>query len=230
MIEPTLLTFTLIFISGVLTILAPSIWPLLPLILSGSVNDGHQRPLGVVAGVMISLMLFALLISSIVQHYHINPNLFRIFSVTSLLLISACLYFPSLNEAIQSTIRRAGMWTERNDIEQDNGVIGSVITGLILGLVWAPFAGPILETVAKITDQYSLGSMVLLAIIIYALGVALPLLVAAYWAGKLIRRLSQQQRSARGMELIFGTTTLLSALAMLTNLDSWIINTVMSWF
>ncbi len=46
------------FVSGLVTILAPCIWPLLPIVLSSSSTGGTRKPLGITLGIIGSFSLF----------------------------------------------------------------------------------------------------------------------------------------------------------------------------
>ena len=72
----TLLIFS--FLAGFITILAPCIWPLLPIVFSASSNGGKRKSLGITLGVMASFTIFTLFISYIVKIFPINPNSLRL--------------------------------------------------------------------------------------------------------------------------------------------------------
>ncbi|MBF0490833.1 MAG: cytochrome c biogenesis protein DipZ, partial [Candidatus Omnitrophica bacterium] len=59
------------FLAGFVTILAPCIWPLLPIVLSASSGVGKRRPLGITLGVMTSFTVFTLSISYLEKIFHL---------------------------------------------------------------------------------------------------------------------------------------------------------------
>ena len=69
------------FIAGLVTILSPCILPVLPIVLSGSVNGGKKRPLGIVTGFIISFTFFTLLLSTIVKTTGLSADSLRTISV-----------------------------------------------------------------------------------------------------------------------------------------------------
>lgn len=69
------------FLSGLVTIAAPCIWPLLPIILSSSAQSGHRKPLGITVGIMSSFAIFTLTISYIVSIIPLDLDLLRMFAV-----------------------------------------------------------------------------------------------------------------------------------------------------
>ncbi len=73
------------FLAGLVTILAPCIWPLLPIVLSSAVGGkDHKRPLGITLGIMSSFTFFTLAISYLVKIFHLDPNILRLFAVVVL--------------------------------------------------------------------------------------------------------------------------------------------------
>ena len=61
--------------------LAPCIWPLLPIVLSASSGGGKQRPLGISFGVMTSFSAATLALSWLERSLPVAPNLLRLAAV-----------------------------------------------------------------------------------------------------------------------------------------------------
>ena len=90
----TLLVFS--FLAGFITILAPCIWPLLPIVFSASSGGGRRKSLGITLGVMASFMLFTLGISYIVKIFPINPNCLRLIATVIIGLLGLSMLIPPL--------------------------------------------------------------------------------------------------------------------------------------
>ena len=69
------------FVSGLLTILAPCIWPILPIVLSSSSTGGRGRPLGVTLGILLSFSILTLSLSYLVKIFHFDPDILRLLAV-----------------------------------------------------------------------------------------------------------------------------------------------------
>src|SRR5206468_7770760 len=121
------------FISGLVTILAPCIWPLLPIVLAASATGkSHSRPLGVTVGIMLSFAVFTLAISSLVRFFHFDPNILRLFAVIFIALLGISLLFPSFSASLEILISRiSGMFGTTRNTRQD--FVGGFITGITLG-------------------------------------------------------------------------------------------------
>ena len=83
------------FISGLFTILAPCIWPLLPIVLADvTQSNSKRRPLGITAGVAISFAFFTLAISALESSLGFSPNVLRKMAVIVLLVIGISMVVP----------------------------------------------------------------------------------------------------------------------------------------
>jgi cytochrome c biogenesis protein CcdA len=89
------------FIAGIVTVLSPCILPVLPIVLSGSVVEGKQRPLGVVTGFVVSFTFFTLFLSSLVQFTHIPADILRSLSVFIIIGFGVSLLFPQFQTALE---------------------------------------------------------------------------------------------------------------------------------
>lgn len=217
-----LLLLLFAFLSGLVTILAPCIWPLLPIILSASVqNKGHQRPLGITLGIISSFAFFTLAISSLVQMFHFDPNGLRIVAVAVIGFLGLTMIIPALNSFIESTISRmAGVVGKKT--QNGNGFWGGFTTGLSLGIVWSPCAGPILAAIATLASTGKVTTDVVLVTISYVIGVGIPLFIFAYGGQQLITRAKGISQYTGRIQQIFGVIMLLTALAIYTNYDKYL--------
>src|SRR3989304_3961060 len=84
------------FISGLVTILAPCIWPLLPIIFSTSATGGHAKSLGISLGIVISFAIFTLTLSYLVSIFNFDPDILRTFAVLILTFLGLSLIIPAL--------------------------------------------------------------------------------------------------------------------------------------
>src|SRR3990167_2894642 len=94
------------FVSGLITILAPCIWPLLPIILSATATGGHRKPLGITLGIIISFGIFTLTISYLVKLLSFDPNILRLFAVIIIGLLGFTLLIPKLSSILEGYVSR----------------------------------------------------------------------------------------------------------------------------
>jgi cytochrome c biogenesis protein CcdA len=155
------------FLAGLVTILAPCIWPILPIVLSSSVSgEGHQRPLGITLGIMISFAFFTLTLSYIVKIFNFNPDVLRIIAVIIIGLLGLAMVIPSFSRMLEGFISRLSSLFGQK-VKQGNGFGVGFITGLSLGIVWSPCAGPILAAIAALAATGKVTFSVVLVTIAY---------------------------------------------------------------
>jgi len=206
------------FVSGIVTVLSPCILPMLPIVLSSSAAGGKRRPLGVITGLIISFSLFTLLISQIVSWLGVSPNTLRYIAIGIIGFLGLSMIIPKLNELVERVFsflpRLAG-----DNQHQGDGFSPGFVTGLSLGLVWAPCAGPILASVTALaaTQSVTLGSA--FVVLAYAIGSGIPLLAIAYGGRSLINKVPVLNKNLGKVQRVFGVVMILTAFAIALNFD-----------
>ena len=86
--------------AGVLTVLAPCVLPLLPIIVGGSVNDtskySRYKPLIIVGSFSASVMLFTLILQRLSTQFGLRPQTLTTISAIILIIFGIVLLFPNL--------------------------------------------------------------------------------------------------------------------------------------
>jgi cytochrome c biogenesis protein CcdA/thiol-disulfide isomerase/thioredoxin len=211
-----LLLLVVALVAGLVTVLSPCILPVLPIVLGSSVGGGKLRPLGVIAGLIVSFAVFTLLISQIVALLGLSASVLRLAAVAVIALLGLSLLLPALNQQVERLLSRLpGMapTTSRG------GFWGGAFTGVSLGLIWAPCAGPILAAVTTLAATQQVSAGVAVVVVAYAVGVGVPLLGIAYGGRALARRAARLARYGQRVQQVFGGLMLATALLMAFNLD-----------
>ncbi len=210
------------FLSGLTTILAPCIWPILPIVLSFStVGKNHLRPLGVTTGVMVSFSIFTLVVSFLVMQFHLDPNVLRLLAVVLLVFFGITMIVPALTGFLELLASRLTQFSG-GKVPQRNDFLGGFFAGLSLGILWSPCAGPILATIATIAIAGQVTINVVLITISYALGVGIPLFIFAYGGQRIFVKTRFLSPHTGKIQRIFGVFTILVAIAIYTNYDKLI--------
>ncbi len=208
------------FLAGVLTIAAPCILPLLPILLGTSVGQTSKtRPLFIVLGFALVFSLAALFFSLLARELGLSTNVLRIVAIFILGLFGLFMLWPAPFELLTSKLNvvfnNAGK--AASSAKKDN--VGGFILGMTLGLVWTPCAGPVLGSVLTlIASQKDLvtGAILLIA---YALGTGIPMLVIAYGGQYISGKVRVIARYSRILQQAFGVIIILLALAIYFNYD-----------
>lgn len=215
-----LLTFA--FLSGLVTILAPCIWPILPIILSGSIaGRGHQRPLGITLGVVISFAFFTLAISSLVRLFHLDPNVLRNAAVIVISVLGISMIFPQFATLTEVLISRISALWGRQAIT-GNDFLSGLLTGFSLGILWSPCAGPILASIATLSALGQISFSAIAVTLSYVLGVGIPLFVFSFVGQTLFTRTHFLSTHLGKIQQVFGVVMLLTALAIFTHYDTYL--------
>jgi cytochrome c biogenesis protein CcdA/thiol-disulfide isomerase/thioredoxin len=211
-----LILFSLL--SGLVTVLSPCVLPVLPIVLSSSAASGKRRPLGVISGLIISFSLFTLAISQIVQWLGLSAQSLRIAAVAIIGILGLSMIIPKFNEWIEKALsfipRMAG-----DSHKEGNGFWPGFLTGLSLGLVWAPCAGPILASVTALAATQDISLASVLVVIAYAIGSGIPLLAIAYGGRSVIQKVPFLSKNLGKVQQVFGIIMILTAVLIAVNVD-----------
>lgn len=206
------------FLSGLVTILAPCIWPLLPIILSSSISGsgGHRRPLGITLGIMLSFSLFTLFISYLIKLFNLDPNVLRIVAVVILALLGVMMIIPGFGNLLELLISRLSGSVGRSQ-SNNSGFSGGFVTGLTLGIVWSPCAGPILAAIATLAATGRVSLSIILVTVAYIVGVGIPLFIFATIGQRLLTNSRKLTPYTGRIQQVFGVIMILTALLIYTN-------------
>lgn len=207
------------FISGLITLFAPCVWPILPIILSSTSNGGHRKPLGVSLGIMLSFGILTLSISYIVKIIPFDPNILRYIAVVVIGFLGLVLVLPPLAARLEALVSRLSGKFASSNKPQSTGFWSGFLTGLSLGIIWTPCAGPILATIATLAATQAVNVQVVLVTLAYVIGVGIPLFFFAT-LGKYVFVKSRFLSKYTGrIQQVFGAVMILAALAIATNYD-----------
>jgi cytochrome c biogenesis protein CcdA/thiol-disulfide isomerase/thioredoxin len=228
MIVNSYMLFLLIsFVAGVLTVLAPCILPLLPVIIGGSAAGGsNKRAYTIIGSLIISIVIFTLLVKVSSVFLNVSPEFWKIFSGGILILLSVSYIFPSLWEKIPylgklsvSSNKALGKGFQKNTLW------GDVLAGAALGPVFStcsPTYFVILATV--LPASFILGIVYLTA---YALGLGIVLLLISLLGQRFADRLDVLSDPQGKFKKIIGALFLIVGLAIISGFDKKLSTTLL---
>ncbi|MFZ4461752.1 MAG: cytochrome c biogenesis protein/redoxin [Patescibacteria group bacterium] len=213
--------FLISFLSGVLTVLAPCVLPLLPIIVGGSLKGGVWRPYLIAASLMISIVVFTLLIKVSTVFIGVSPSFFPYFSGILVMGLGVVTIFPGIWTHVAEITgfeRRSQEKLEASSAK--SGAFAAVLTGLALGPVFSscsPTYSLILATVLPVS--FGLGVAYLTA---YALGLGIILLLISIFGQQLIKKLKWSADPKGWFRRGLGVLFVLVGLAIVTGFDKQI--------
>ena len=214
-----LILWAFAFISGLITIFAPCIWPLLPLILSSTTTGGHRKPLGLTLGIIISFGILTLSLSYIVKIIPFDPNLLSYFAVFVITILGLSLLIPKFSEILEVYVSRLTGKIGVLKNTQKTGFVSGFITGLFLGIVWAPCAGPILATIATLAATQSVNLGTIMVTFFYLTGISVPLFIFATFGNRIFNKSRSLSKYTGRVQQVFGLIMILTAILIATNYD-----------
>jgi cytochrome c biogenesis protein CcdA/thiol-disulfide isomerase/thioredoxin len=216
-------------LAGVLTIAAPCILPMLPILLGASVGyQNKQRPLLIVLGFIISFSAAALLLSDLIGRFNFSPNLLRDIAAIALGIFGLLLIWPKPFELLAA--KMSEITKKAGQIGGGRGSFSGLILGLVLGIIWTPCAGPILGSILTLVATQGSTARSATLMVAYALGAGIPMLVIAYGSQWITTRVRSIAKYSQRLEQLFGVLILLLAVAMYFQYDITIENTLTQAF
>jgi cytochrome c biogenesis protein CcdA/thiol-disulfide isomerase/thioredoxin len=199
-------------LAGAGTALSPCVLPVLPALLSAGGVGGRRRPLGIVLGLSITFTVTIVGLANVVDGVGLGSDPLRDLAIAVLLAFGVVLLAPGLSARLEAPLSRLARFGPR---DRGEGFLSGLLVGGALGFVYTPCASPILAAVISVSAAS--GRTVVLAIA-YAGGSALVLLALTLGGRRLFDRV---RRGGRGplLQRALGTIMILTAVAILTNLD-----------
>ncbi len=204
------------FVAGAATAVSPCVVPVLPIALSAGATGGHRKPLGVVAGLVVSFTFALFALVYVIDALGLPNDLLRNIAIVVLAGFGIVLLIPSLAARVEGFASR---FTSRVGVKTDggDGFWPGVGLGLSLGVLYAPCAGPILAGVLTFSASQPFNADRLAIVFAYALGSAIVLYGIMLGGRKLAAPLA---RRSGAFQMAMGAIMLLVAFAMWQGYDT----------
>lgn len=216
------MVFLLICIlAGVLTVLAPCILPLLPIVIGSSQTDEHKiskRSLVVIGSLSVSVVIFTLLLKASTLLIDIPQTFWNMFSGTVIILVGLAIVFPSLWARIPFVQKIHDVGSKAMGVGfGKKSYTGDALIGLALGPVFTTCSPTYLFIIATILPAgFLTGFIYLLG---FTMGLAISLLLIAFFGGQLVKKISSHSNATNRVKQIFGALIILVGAAILTGYD-----------
>ena len=224
-----LLLIVVAFVAGLVTAVSPCVLPILPIVLATGADGDRRRPYLVIAGLIASFSFFTLASVQIIDALHLPSSTLRDVAIAVIAVFGLTLLVPALTvryERMTARLPGVGARLARP------GVAGGLMTGVGLGLVWTPCAGPILGAITSLAVTAPGSFATLLLVISYSLGAGLPLLAIALGGRAALARLrlrSASQWAGRAFGVLVLATAGLMAVGADTAISADLTNGVPDW-
>ncbi len=209
------------FVAGILTVLAPCILPLLPVILAGSVTEtvNRRRPFVIIGALSVSVFVFTLLLKGTTALIMVSPTVWSYVSAVILCIFGLTLTLPEVWARIVLKIpghNKPDRWISRG-YGSAHSFWTDVVVGAALGPVFTTCSPTFFVILATVLPQsFSVGIVDLIA---YILGLALALLVIAWVGQRVIDKLEWATNPYGWFRKVLGILFILVAISIATGYD-----------
>lgn len=209
------------FLAGVITVFAPCVFALLPVIVGGSISGDvrdKRRPFVIVISLAVSLLLFTLLLKATAFFINIPPALITSVSGGIIVLLGLALLFPSVYDRVIVALNlQAASQRLLGKSAGKSALIGAMITGVALGPVFSscsPVYAYILATVLPV----NFGAAIVY-IIAYIVGLSGMLLLVGFLGQRIVRRLKWASNPHGWFQRIVAVLFIIVGLLVITGYD-----------
>lgn len=216
-----MLILILSFVAGFLSVLAPCVLPLLPIIIGGSFTgvENKKRPYIIISSLVISLILFTLLLKASTALIGIDPRVWNYLSGGIVIILGLTLLFPNVWDEF---IGRVGFQAKSQQLlgeagKTKNGTLSAVFTGLALGPVFSSCSPLYAWVIATVLPESTAKGLLYLGL--YSVGLASALLGIALLGRKMIDRIKWASNPYGMFQRIIAVLFILVGIAVATGYD-----------
>lgn len=219
------------FIAGILTILAPCVLSVLPIVIGGSLTgDARQklRPYIIGLSLMLSIIVFTLLLKVSTALINLPPEALNWLSGVLLIGLGIATVWPQLWEKLMICLNfEAASQRFLARSQRQKGIYtGAILIGIALGPVFASCSPTYAFILASVLPKSFLAGLIYL--IVYALGLALALLVVSLAGRKFIRRYAWTVDTRSFFRRFLGVLFIVIGIAVITGFEikaeTWLAN------
>ena len=208
-----------------LTVLAPCILPIIPVIIGGSLSTSNnqstvdqKRPFVIIASLIASILLFSLLLKASTALLGIPAATWSIISGTIIILLGINALLPRIWETIMlKTDLSLAANKALGDSQKGNGISRDIALGAALGPVFHSCSPTYALIIAVLLPaSFILGTVYLLA---YCLGLGLVLLLIALFGQSLVTKFRWMSNPYGAFQKAIGVALLTIGIIVLFGLD-----------
>ena len=210
--------------AGSLTTLSPCVFPILPLVVGGALQTNKLAPVAMGVGMATSFALIGLVVGALGPVLGIDGDSVRWFGAMLLVAFGVVMLVPQLSERFtQAVTPLASAANSASSRLDSSSMLGALMLGGILGLVWSPCSGPLLASALTLVASEGGALRGGLVLGLFGIGAAVPLVGVAYASRSgLSRARGWVMKHADRVKKGFGILILGAGLAILSGADKWL--------
>jgi cytochrome c biogenesis protein CcdA len=211
----------LAFLAGILSTLSPCVMPLIPLVLGAALSEHKLGPAALAAGLAVSFTTVGLFVATIGFAVGLDAGIFRSAAAILMVGVGIVLVMPRFQASLAVASGPIGNWAEsRFGGTTKAGLSGQFSVGLLLGIVWAPCAGPTLGAASVLAAKGQDLGEVAAIMLVFGIGAALPLLLLGMLSRKTMLRVrGRLVATGHGAKIALGAILIALGLLILSGFD-----------
>jgi cytochrome c biogenesis protein CcdA len=221
--------FVVSFIAGVLTVLAPCILPLIPVILGGSVlhdesteRQSLRKPVVMISSLVVSIIVFTLLLKFTTSLLGVPSQVWGVIAGTIVLLFGISTLFPVIWEKamIATGMQAAASRLMGRSQSRGNGVAKDIMLGAALGPVFnscSPTYALIVAVILPVSFAEGLGYLAA-----YSVGLGAILLLLAIFGRALVAKFRVLSVPGGFFQRLIGTLFVVVGIVIIFGIDKQI--------
>ena len=217
--------------AGSLTTLSPCVFPLLPLVLGGALQRNRFAPVAMGVGMIASFAAIGMVLGALGPALGIDADTVRTAGAAMLIAFALVMLVPALGERFTQWMLPIASTAQAASARLDGGsVVGALLLGGVLGLVWSPCSGPLLGSALTLVASQGGVARGGLVLGIFGLGAAVPLVAVAYASRSgFVRARDWVLARIEGVRYVFALLLGALGIAILTGGDRWLEAHVLQW-
>lgn len=217
--------------AGSLTTLSPCVFPLLPLVLGGALQGNRLAPVAMGAGMIASFAAIGMLLGALGPALGIDADTVRTAGAAMLIAFALVMLVPALGERFTRWMLPIASTANAASSRLDGGsLVGALLLGGVLGLVWSPCSGPLLGSALTLVASEGGVTRGGLVLGVFGLGAAIPLVAVAYASRRSFVAMREwvMTRIER-VRHVFAVLLGALGVGILTGGDKWLEARVLQW-
>lgn len=210
--------FLLALAAGIITVTSPCIIPILPIILGSVLKNHTWYPIILVLGMSTTFTLLGVLFGIFGSNLPIDRVILNQFAAWLIGFMGAALLIRPLGDIfargtsfLVSFLGARG--PKANELTQP---LEAFVLGALLGIVWAPCAGPILGSIIILASSTGSAAKAGFLLFAYSVGAGIPMLLIAYGGKRILTGRKFIQERSNYLKMAFGMLLIVTAIGMAT--------------
>lgn len=220
------------FSAGGLSLLAPCVLPILPLIISSSLRSSKWGPLLTALGLTVSFTVFGILTNVFTSIF--DPDLIRTLGAIILILVGLMFLVPNLKNFSSASFQKISDvgFRLQNKIPQKHP-LAEFFGGALLGMIWSPCTGPTLGLAIGLASKAQDLTHATLIFLFFGLGAGLGLLAVGFLIQRFTFLRSKLLSFGKYLNIGAGLFSVFLGVLILTgldaNLEEFVLDLMPSW-